>query len=82
MALLRATEQELGKFVAKARMDLGKVAFRIGDNGEVMQHVWEFLAPSLQAFSTKARSVRVDKTRRWRGTFLTHICKFDKTISM
>jgi hypothetical protein len=41
--LLRSTEQEMAKCVANARMDLGKVAFRLGDNGEVMEHAWDFM---------------------------------------
>jgi ankyrin repeat protein len=53
--LLRTIEQELAKFVAKARMDLGKVAFRLGDNGEVMQHAWDFLVPKFTCIRYKGK---------------------------
>lgn len=45
ISLLHTTEQEMTKRVAIARMDLGKVAFRLGDNGEVMEHAWDYLVP-------------------------------------
>jgi hypothetical protein len=55
VALLRTTEQEMTKCVAIARMDLGKVAFRLGDNGEVMEHAWDYLIPEFTGIRYKGK---------------------------
>jgi hypothetical protein len=54
-ALLLSTEQELHTSAAKERMDLGKVAFRLGDNGEVMRHAWDFLVPEFTGMQYKGK---------------------------
>jgi hypothetical protein len=53
ISLLTTTEQEMTKCVAIARMDLGKVAFRLGDNGEVMEHAWDYLVPEFTGIRYK-----------------------------
>jgi hypothetical protein len=55
IALLRTTEQEMTKCVAIERMDLGKLAFRLGDNGEVMEHAWDYLVPEFTGIRYKGK---------------------------